>query len=178
MRKQSTVTVDCYETLAWVKIQNVFFTALCHQEEQSSKKRESSLRRKDYSEIFTSEEIKPSHRWFKLSRTFVQKITSTSVIRRTLVQLLKHLDNVEKYKSRNKMTTENLAIVVSSHLKSSLYLNMKWPWLLIFCPAWPNPLKDTSKHLGHEKVCLRPECCCKVPPHICKCWWLWCKLSL
>merc|ERR1719341_1367218 len=67
------------------------------EEEQSSKKRESSLRRKDYSEIFTSEEIKPSHR-------------------RTLVQLLKHLDIVEKHKSRNKMTTENLAIVLGPTL--------------------------------------------------------------
>ena len=37
----------------------------------------------------------------------------TSFIRRTLVQLLKHLDMVEKHQSRNKMTKENLAIVVS-----------------------------------------------------------------
>jgi len=67
------------------------------EEEQSSKKRDSSLRRKDYSEIFMSGEVKPSHR-------------------RTLVQLLKHLDKVEKHQSRNKMTKENLAIVLGPTL--------------------------------------------------------------
>ena len=43
----------------------------------------------------------------------VIKCSTNSFFRRTLVHLLKHLDTVQKNEGKNKMTTENLAIVVS-----------------------------------------------------------------
>ena len=95
------------------------------QEEKSSKKRSSSQLRKTFMEIFLSPEIKISHRWQKKnSRTFAPHCSIqlgctlhnkdiNSYIRRTLVSLFKHLDEVQKHESKNMMGFQNLAIVVS-----------------------------------------------------------------
>ena len=93
------------------------------QEEKSSKKRSSSQLRKTFMEIFLSPEIKISHRWQKKTLELLLHIAASnlgthnkdinSYIRRTLVSLFKHLDEVQKHESKNMMGFQNLAIVVS-----------------------------------------------------------------